>query len=98
MGSGVSRTVTGAVYGTGAALPVRTVGFRPRRVVLFNSSGIVDGVWQDSMPDASMKKVTGGTTSYATSNGVTPLSDGFSIGADADMNVADELIHWAAHE
>jgi hypothetical protein len=46
----------------------------------------------------ALKTITAGTISKVTTNGVTPLSDGFSLGADTDLNVADELIHWIAHE
>ncbi|MGW8177876.1 MAG: hypothetical protein ACWGQW_03665 [bacterium] len=99
MGSGVSRVMTGAVRGTGAVLPVRTVGFRPQRVELFNRDGLVVCSWQESMPDDSMmKQVTAGTISFVTSGGITPLSNGFQLGADVDANVADELVDWAAYQ
>jgi len=99
MGSGVNRMVTGSVVLAGTAYNVRTVGFRPRKVELMNSTGLVLARWQSSMPDASaMKQVTAGTISYVTSNGITPLSDGFTIGADSDINAADERVHFAAWE
>lgn len=100
MGSGVSRVICGAVSGTGSLQEVRVVGFRPRRVEVFNAhaSGLTSGTWQETMADGYMRKmVPAGTTTYA-ADGITPLSDGFSIGADADLNADGETIHWTAFE
>lgn len=97
MASGVERTVCGAVKGTGSNLDVRTVGFRPKVVELLNITGLVKANWSESMADAAaMKQVTAGTISAITTGGVTPLSDGFRIGADTDINVSNEIIHWVA--
>ena len=100
MGSGVSRVQTGSVLGaTAADVDVRTVTFRPSRVELYNETGLARAVWQDSMADGEMmKQVTAGTISQVTATGITPLSDGFRIGQDADLNVVAELIHWVAFE
>jgi len=103
MSSGVQRSVNGAVEGTGSAINVRTVGFRPRRVELRNVDGDCMGFWQNDMADASMQKVVdsgAGATdiSTVTSDGITPLSDGFTIGADSDLNASGETIMWVAHE
>jgi hypothetical protein len=100
MSSGVSRVMAGSVNGTGADLDVRTVGFRPRKVELFNEDGLVKAEWTETMADGlAMKAVTAGTISMTgAGTGVTPLSDGFRIGADADLNAADEKIHWVAYE
>jgi hypothetical protein len=85
--------------GTGSALNVRTVGFRPRTVVLHNVDGTARAFWQDTMADAAgWKVVTAGTQSYMTADGITPLSDGFQLGADSDLNVAGEVVHWEATE
>jgi len=98
MSSGVQITKNGAVTGTGANLDVRTVGFRPRRVELYNVTGLVSAVWTDSMADAAgLKRVTAGDATVMTA-GVTPLSDGFRIGTDADVNAVGEVVHWVAHE
>lgn len=97
MASGAKRVVHGTFRGTGAQLDVRTVGFRPTRVSLLNVTGLVLGWWQEEMADASVvKQITAGTISFPTANGVTPLSDGFRLGADADLNVAAEVVHWEA--
>ena len=100
MSSGVNRVLTGAVEGVAAAdLDVRTVGFRPKKVELLNEGGLASAVWTSSMKDGEMlKQVTAGTMTKVTATGVTPLSDGFRLGQDADMNVAGELVHWVASE
>lgn len=99
MGSGVNRMMAGSVTLPGTAYDVRTVGFRPRKVELLNADGECLCHWQSSMPDASMvKTIAAGTTTYDVADGVTPLSNGFTIGADSDMNVDGEKVHWAAWE
>lgn len=101
MGSGVQRVVTGSYVGTGSALNVRTVGFRPRVVEFLNPTGLTVCKWMNQMPDASVMKVFNHDTvqvAYATSNGITPLSDGFTVGTDADLNTADETVHFVAYE
>lgn len=103
MGSGVRLSARGSFVGTGAQLDVLTPGFRPKRVRLLNVTGVCIGEWQDSMADAAMFKTVdsgSGTTdiSFATTNGITPLANGFRLGADADLNVAAEVVHWEAEE
>ncbi|MDX1390316.1 MAG: hypothetical protein R3344_14090, partial [Acidobacteriota bacterium] len=68
-------------------------------VRLLNVDGLVKLEWNNTMPDAAgLKQVTAGTLSYITSDGVTPLSNGFTIGADTDVNVSGEVVHWEAEE
>ncbi len=99
MSSGVQLSKNGSVNGTGALINVTTVGFRPRRVRLVNITGLVTAEWNDAMADDSVvKRVTSGTMTAPTSNGIIPLANGFSIGTDADVNASGELIHWEAHE
>jgi hypothetical protein len=99
MASGGKRILTGAIDGTGSALQVRTVGFRPSTVRLFNTGGLVTAEWSDTMPDdAAVKRVTAGDMTYIVEDGITPLSNGFTIGADTDINVDGEAIHWVASE
>lgn len=100
MSSGTQIIKNGAVTGTGASLDVRTVGFRPRRVTLINLTGLVTAEWTDSMTEGrGIKRVTAGDmTQIAAAAGITPLSDGFRLGTDADVNVSGEVIHWIAQE
>ena len=97
MGSGAQRVATGVIRGTGADLDIHKVGFRPGTVEVWNvaAGGLVKGYWQDTMPDDSMfKTAIDGTNTFPTSNGITPLADGFSLGADTDMNVSGETVHY----
>lgn len=99
MSSGVQRTVRGSFTGTGADLDVTTVGFRPRAVKLTNVTGLVTAEWQDGMADDSMvKRVTAGDMTNPTSNGITPLATGFTVGADTDVNVSGEIVFFEATE
>lgn len=100
MASGAKSPAVGSFKGTGAVLNVRTVGFRPRYVLVVNvSADNAKGEWFDGMADDSaVKHITDGTISVITSDGITPLSDGFSLGADADLNVDGELVRFAAFE
>lgn len=99
MSSGVSRVKVGSFYGTGADLNIRTVTFRPKVVKITNLGGLATALWVKGMADDSaVKEVTAGTKSAITSNGITPLSDGFSLGADTDLNVSGELVYFEAYE
>lgn len=99
MGSGGTRIKTGGFYGTGAAISVRTVGFRPKYIELINYTSKDKMVWTDDLADASgIKTVAAGTTTVVTTGGITPLSDGFSLGTDADMNVDSERVIFIAHQ
>ena len=99
--SGGTRIKTGAYTGTGSALNVTTVGFRPKKVELLNATGLVTAFWTDSMADASAHKIINHDTAQnvvITSAGITPLANGFTVGTDADLNTAAETVHWIAHE
>lgn len=96
-----NRAYRGSVLGTGSALNVTVVGFRARKVKIMNvaSGGLCTLEWQESMADASgFKELNHDTAqrSFITSNGITPLANGFTIGADTDLNVSGELIHFEA--
>lgn len=99
MASGARRILTGSFRGTGAQLDIKTIGFRPSLVKLYNITGNCQAVWLAGMADASMQKTVdsgAGTTdmSAPTSGGITPLADGFRLGADADLNVSGEVVHY----
>lgn len=100
MSSGTQLIKNGTVIGTGANLDVLTVGYRPRRVELLNETGLAFAVWTDTMTEGrGIKRITAGTSSLcAAGQGITPLANGFRIGADADLNVEGERIHWTAQE
>lgn len=103
MGSGVSRVAVGSVMGSGANIDVRTLDFKPSSVIVLNVTGLATLRWQETMADAAGLKMAdsgAGATDIAfiTSLGITPLSNGFRIGADTDVNVDAQVIHWEAHE
>jgi hypothetical protein len=79
---------TGSVIGTGSAIDVKKVGFRPRMVRIFNVSTACQAFWNKEMPDAAAYKVVGatGVGSYVSAGGITSLANGFTIGADANIN------------
>lgn len=100
MGSGVNRSRSGSFNGDSSAdVDVRTVGFRPSQVELWNETGLVSAMWLDTMKDGEMlKRVTAGTMTKVTTTGITPLSDGFRVGQDSDLSQDAELVHWVARE
>jgi hypothetical protein len=101
MGSGINRIIVGAVIGTGAALNVDTVGFRPKlvRVVNAGATGLSRLEWFKGMADASaVKTITNGTISVISANGITPRARGFALGADANVNISGEIVYYEAHE
>lgn len=103
MSSGVQRTQFGAFTADGNAHTVSTVGFKPRKVVVRNVTGLVVGVWTESMPDAAaLLTIDSGAAStdlsYITTDGITPTNTGFTVGANADLNANAEVLHWEAHE
>ena len=87
--------VTGAFTGTGSALSIKTVGFKPKRVTLYNQDDPAVGTHTDTMPDEALLV---GTDTYAlvTSGGVTLTDEGFDLGTDANFNTSGELVHWVA--
>jgi len=98
MASGI-QVVHGFFDGTGTPLAITTkIGFRPRKVELYNlSADPAFGVWYEGMDDDSLWKQKAGTTSVASSDGITPTDTGFSIGADTDLNVAGEQVAYTAY-
>jgi hypothetical protein len=99
MGSPASRTIHGFFVGTGATLTIETkIGFRPRRVDLFNiSADPAMAVHYEGMPAASVYKQKGGTTSLTSSLGITLTDTGFTLGADTDLNVDGEQVAYTVY-
>jgi hypothetical protein len=94
MASGASKIIRGAFKGTAADLDVRGIPFKPRSVKLWNEDGLCSGVWIEGMADGTgLKTITAGTISALVA-GITPLSDGFRLGNDSDLNVAGEKVYY----
>jgi hypothetical protein len=96
--------ITGTVEGTGSAINVQ-IGFQPKSVTLFNIDGGPDKLeWTENMgAGKGWKTIAVGTMTFISSNGVTQYagtvagdSEGFTIGADADINVNAETICYKA--
>lgn len=98
MASGARRTTAGSFVSDGNLRSVQTVDYRPSKVEIFNDQGD-SAVWTSEMPDDSMHlRVAGGTGTLETSDGVTPLANGFSIGANGDINASTQTSYWVASE
>lgn len=95
MASG-QKTWTGAYVGTGSALSITKIGWKPRYVECFNSADASVMKHFEGMPAASCAKQKAGTTSYVTSNGITLTDFGFDVGTDADLNTAGETVYFLA--
>lgn len=99
MSSGTTKVIRGSLIGTGAAIDVKTVGFRPRSVHVINVSSGDEAKWTHTLADAAaFKRVAAGTGALITSDGITPIAEGFTLGADTDLNVSGEIVHWEAIE
>jgi hypothetical protein len=98
MASGGTRMKCGTFTGTGAAISITTVGFKPRRVKCFNISDPATIEWNEAFADDAGYQSDAGTETYLSSAGITPLANGFTLGVDGDVNVSGETIHWEAHE
>lgn len=98
------QIATGTATGTGAAINVEC-GFTPAAVVIINETDPGLYVWMNTFADAEMLKLVDGTVAltFPTANGISTYAGviatnakGFTIGADADMNGASDVIHWLA--
>jgi hypothetical protein len=101
MSSGSQRQYAGSFIGSGSAFNVETVGFRPRFIQFFNVTGLTSGVWGEGMADGSMLKLINHASAQhilVTSNGITPLYNGFTVGSDADLNTANEIVYFLCCE
>ena len=99
MSSSLNMVKTGKFSGNGTTKKI-VLGFKPREVRLFNeAAGGLTEAWKTDTMDTSkaMKRIPAGTTTFP-ANMVTLNSDGFTVGNDADLNAAGELIHYVAYE
>ena len=99
MSSSMSYVKQGKVFGKGAKFKV-VLGFEPKVVELFNAAaGGLTSAFKTKLMDGeyAKKTVPAGTVTYA-NNMVEIVSDGFYVGADADLNASGEEIFYAAYE
>ena len=88
---------TGVVLGTGALITLigDKVGFRPSAVKVLNLTDGSVHFWQDTMADDSVLECKNGAAfALKTSNGIIPLSAGFSIGTQTNLNTAADVLHF----
>ena len=98
MASGGRRVVSGSFVSDGLSRDVTVVGFRPTKVELYNDQGD-SAVWTEEMADAAMHlRIAGGTGTFETSDGVTPLANGFTIGANGDINADTQTTYWTCSD
>jgi hypothetical protein len=82
--------------GTVAAFDINC-GFKPRYVKIVNETSGDQEEWFEGMADAeALKRVAAGTGAMITSNGITPLNNGFTVGLDGDIHVTSEQLSWIA--
>lgn len=92
---GTLPLVSGAFNATGSIMSIESVGFKPKRVTLYNLDDPAVGVHTDSMAADSVLVQTD-TFVAVSANGVTLTDLGFDIGTDANFNTSGELVHWVA--
>ena len=97
-GKGIANFETGSYItsSTAAAFDI-TTGFKPRYVRIVNETSGDQIEWFDGMADSEgLKRIAAGAGALVTSNGIIPLSNGFTVGLDADINVINEQLSWLA--
>lgn len=99
-----AQVATGTVEGTGAEIEI-SLPFKPKYVHVVNVDGNAEGEWFYPMAQGAMHKRTATTYSLETADGISvselyELEDtglrGFTIGADTDLNVANESLWYVA--
>lgn len=94
----VSNVAVGAYItsSTAAAFTI-TTGFEPRYVKVVNETSGDQIEFFEGMADSEgFKRVAAGTGAMVTSHGIIPLSYGFTVGLDTDINVINEQLSWIA--
>ena len=86
-----------ATTDTSSAAGTLNPGFTPTQVTIWDSTNANKYEWNAGMADASMfKTVTAGTFTYASSNGITPISttaqQGVTIGTGVHTNSSSYTI------
>lgn len=91
MASPSTRQDNGTFTAAGVEITCNKPGFKPKSVRLVGANNVML-FWDDSMPAASAEKtLANGTRTQITTNGITPTAYGFTLGADAQLNVAQSI-------
>lgn len=93
--SGTFKMARGSYTGTGSALSVSSLGFKPDLIFVKDNS-TNGAVFKTSMMPGDITAYTALTTADFT-GGITSIdSDGFSIGTSAVLNTSAQTYHWQA--
>jgi hypothetical protein len=103
MSSGVARVVSGSYIGTGALQSIYQdkVGFKPKRVTIYRGTTAIDMCEHiQGMDDDSMFQTLGvdGVRTLVTSQAITLLDTGFSVGTNVQCNAAGDTYFYVAEE
>ena len=99
-----AQYASGSTKANNSTLSIRTVGFVPRRVVIWNETNQCHCLWFEQLAAAAAYVVVAaGDLSVVSSAGVTALTAdssgnvGFSVGALANINdTTTEVLRWEA--
>jgi hypothetical protein len=81
---------TGALTISTSAAQNFTLGFIPSKIEVYNTTSKDQLVWTEDMPDGyGLKRVAGGTQTYITTGGITPLGDDESLTITASDTTVD---------
>lgn len=99
---GSSNYVTGSYVGTGTAFDIKNekLGFKPSKITVFRKDTRQDQCeWIEGMADASLflDKGDDGVRSLVSSNGLTPLDDGFTVGTHVGINNSGDTYFYECH-
>jgi hypothetical protein len=87
----------GTMTGTGASLDSPTLPFDPAMVLVINQTQVA---WFLKLPtmadDDTAKTVTAGTFTYDAAGCITLGTKKFTLGTDAQINTASDVIHFVA--
>lgn len=91
---GTNPVITGSYEGTGAGITINIIGFKPKYIRFVNAGTGAEAEYSDTMADDEVRTSDSGTDAYATSGGVTLTDTGFTLGTNAVINTAGEVVHY----
>ena len=96
--SGASRTFAGSYIGTGAALSISKVGFKPTYVCILNVTDAAISHHIAEMEDGRALSQEDGATAHVANQSITLTASGFSLGTDAQVNAAGDQFFFHCSE
>jgi hypothetical protein len=93
-GQGIARGSNGTNTGDGTVLTIN-LGFRPKRVIIFNETDVITWEKFDTQADANViKTVAAGTMTKDTTSAIVFNANGFTT--SAALNASTKVLHWFA--